>query len=697
MKMSLGSIAVALLAAGAPALAQTAAPPPGEAPTRVLVAPLPEGAATSDPIGQVLAALPRIIAEAVSADTTRTASLAWDLPPDALASLGLGSASAAQAPGAAKLGSKDSVSALRDDGSVRVLLLPSFDPGDRAGDRAKGRLDLKWVDLVEGKEGTVTEKASDAAELIEAAGRAAMAAGRAWSASWKDDGAASGAGRRASVSRISEVTSRAPAALEAWARAGAAWNGGDVPAAESALDDALKSDASFDRARVDLAWIRLAEGRNKEAADLAGRAAGGKHLSASARALADVIVAAGTGSPDALEAVAGRLRSEPSSSPWGSLASGLALNLRGEGFKAIAPLDGVRVHRPNDPGILHQAGMAALGEGDYAEALTHLSRAATMWPAHDRIQMDLAETKLRAHDLPGADKVLEAWGERYRLGDRPIWGGEYTNEDPPPVVRSQMITVLTGAVSKAIDFLDKKSALLDAASAPAPLRLIMYKTIHTLQLQLAFGDEIQKHKWLDAARETFTRIRDLTPPEEQKNRPWILLRLEALLRVHEGRLPEAKELRAKVAAVSSLPGFEPVTLSEIDAAIALKEADTDKVFAAQKEAVERRGSLEDLYFLGQSYGIVGKWKEAEDYVTRMESRLDSWSVARRQDALLWTPRSALLVPFIYSLGGETGVWLGKVDYSRSQFGIFLAYFRAPDVPLQPFAREAVDRGSTAAW
>lgn len=671
---------------------------PDEEPSRVLVAPLGAGGpAADDPLSQVMGCLPQLLAEAISADRRLTAALAYDLSPDTLEAMGLGSGADLPIPDPATLAAPGSAKALMEEGSVRVLVLPSVETA-AADARKTIQLTIRWMDLVAGKDGSVSGKAPDAVGLIDVAGRSARALKQAWSEGWKVEGVAPGtAGAPPSAQNLGEITSKIPAALQLWARAGSAWNRGDVPAAEAALKAAFGADPAFDRAKVDLAWIRLAQGRTKEAAEQAGTASKGKRLSWAARALADVIRAAASGNPAALETVAARLDKESPSAPWGPLAAGLALNQKGEHYRAIAPLDSIRLHRPNDPAILHQAGMAALGQQDFDEAQEHLGRAAALWPAHDRIQMDLAESKVRAHDLEGARKTLEAWGQRYRAGDPPIWGGAYSYEDPPPIVRSQAVTLLTGSVTKAIESLDKQETLLEAASAPVPLRLILLRTMYELQSELAFGEEIPKHRWLNAARDSLNRLKDLTPPAEQKSRPWVLLRIEALLRVREGRVPEAKQIRERIAAASALPGFDPVALAEVDAAIALKEADTEKVFEARKRSVEARGSIEDLYELGQAYGVVGKWKEAEELVGKIEDRLETWSAARRTDAMLWSARSAVLVPFIYSLGGETGVWLGNPDASRKRFNIFLGYFKAPDDPFKPYAREAFDRGATPAW
>ncbi|HZE88736.1 MAG TPA: tetratricopeptide repeat protein, partial [Verrucomicrobiae bacterium] len=491
--------------------------------------------------------------------------------------------------------------------------------------------------------------------------------------------------------------SKSPAANAAWARAVAAFNRGDVAAAETGLAAALAADPAFDEARVDLAWLRFAQGRAAEASSLATQAAKGKRLTLTARARAEIIAAAAAGKPAELDAIAVRLKHEIPGGPWESLATALSLNIRGEHYRAIAPFDAVRAHRPNDPAILHQAGMAALGLGDATEAQEVLRRVVAAWPGHDRAQMDLAEALVRAHDLDGAAKSLEAWAQRYHPGDAPVWGGAYTFDDPPPIVRSQAVFLLKGAVSKAIESLDRRESLYDAASAPAAVRVIMLRTLYDLQSELAFGSDLQKHRWLDAARETFNRLRDVMPPDDQKARPWILLRMEALLRVREGRFPEARALREKIAAASAMPGYEAAAVDDVDAALALKDADTDKVFEVLNRAVAARGSVADLYALGQAYGVIAQWKKTQEIVTKIEGRIETWSESRRPDALLWNTRTALLVPFIYSLGGEMGVWLDDVESSRKRFGVFLGYFKTPDEPFREFADEASGRGATAAW
>jgi len=655
---------------------------------RVLVAPLPAtGPDLEGPFGDAVAALPALVAEAISADRDWVAAQTHDLSPDTRESLGLDPMANGPLADAAKLAEPGSVKPLAADGSIRILVLPAVESMGSPG-KPEIALTLTWRDLATGKTGAVREKAKDAKALIDAAGRAAAAAVRQWSPDGAPDRGAKD---------LAALTSKDPGAVALWARAAGAWNHGEVPSAESSLSKAIAADPAFDRARVDLAWIRLGEGRLKEARALAGAALSGKRLSGSARDLAEISAAAAAGDAAALETLGARLVGESPASPCGPLATGLALNLKGDHPRAIAYFDQVRLHRPNDPAVLHEAGIAALGQGDYFEARTELERAARLWPEHDRIQMDLAETLVRAHDIDAAGKVLEAWGQRWRPGVPPIWGGEWTYDDPPPILRSQMVNLLRGAVSKSIDSIGRQELLMEAASSSLPVELLVLRTMHEMQTELAFGDELWKQRWLNAARDSLARLKELTPPEEQKASPWVLLKLEALLRVREGRLPEARELREKIAASSSLPGFDPFALSKVDVAIALKVADTDKVFEIRKQAVETRGSIEDLYELGESYAITARWKEATPLVAQMKDRLETWSATRRQDAILWSPRGATLVPYIYSLAGETGVWLGDVDGSRKEFGIFLSYFTEPDLALKPYRDEAEGRGATPAW
>jgi len=705
LALAFSILGTAPAAPGTPGQAASASAPTGEPPAeRVLVAPMvfsvpiDANAPSGQAIAQVAQSLPALIAETLSADRALTASLAHDLSPDTLESLGIVSDLAATIPDAAKLAAPESAKALLEDGSIRIVVFPSIEVTGGSGKKPAISLTLKWTDLVAKQEGSVVESARDAAGLIDAAGRATFSVRKAWLPFGQGTGAT--APKIFAVS-IAAITSKVPAAIESWAKAGEAWNHGDPPGAEAALKTALTLDPAFDRARVDLAWIRCGQGRLDEAGSLAAEALKGSRLSLSARAFAEIIQAAATRDPGRLESVAARLEAEaPAQShdaPWGALASGLALNMKGEHHRAIGQLDRIRLHHPNDPAILHQAGMAGLGGEDILEARAHLERAAALWPAHDRIQMDLAETRVRAHDIDGAQAVLEAWGKRYHPGDPPIWGGDWSYEDPPPLVRSQMVKILTGSLSSAIEFLDGQELLLEAASAPVSLRLIVLRTMHELQNRFYFGTEMQKLRSLGAARDSFTRMKELTPPEERERHPWVLLSLEAGLRLREKRLPEAKALREKLAAVSSLPGYDPAMLAEIDAAIAVQEGETDEVFEEWKKAVEARGRLDDLYESAVAYAVAAKWREVREIVGTIEGRLETWNVTRRRDAILWSPEGAAVVPFVYSLGGATGYWLGNGDYSHGQFGIFLAYFRAPDPPFRHYAAEAQDRGSRPAW
>ncbi len=674
-------------------------------PTRVLVAPLPAGAGVpGDPI---IDALPALIAEAVSAGRIETAALAHDLSPDSLQALHL---DAAALPDAAALAAPPAAAALAAEAGVRILLLPSVEPAGsaqgsaspamRSSARAKASpaftLTLKWRDLVAGKAGTVSEPASGPVALIDAAGRATAAARREWSVAWHTATAAE-AQTPAAFRSLVEITSKSGPALAAWARAGVAWNRGDVPAAEASLAEALAADGGFARAKVDLAWIRLGQERRKEAAALAAEALKSKRLSAAARSLAEIISAAGRRDVPALQALSARLQDGAPGAPWGSLASGLAANLDGDHGFAISGLDEVRLHRPNDPSLLHQAGLAAMGVGDIDEAGAHMRRAAALWPLHDRIMMDLAECRVRAHDLEGARGELEAWRRRFQPADAPTWGGEWTIEDPPPPVRALGVDLLAGSLTKAIETLEKEDNLLQSAAAPVSTRVAVLHAMHGLQTELAFGPPFDKQKWIEAARDSLKRLNRLVPDDQKRSRPWVLGRLEGLLLAREGRLPEARQMREKIMAASGLPGYDPAAEAEIEAAIALREAAWDTFFAANRRVIETRGTLEDFYQQAQGNAVMAKWKEVGVQVRALEERIETWNGARRRDAILWSPRTSALLPFIYSLGGDAAIRSGSVDAVMQQFSIFLAYFRAPDEAFRPFLNEAIGRGVKPAW
>jgi tetratricopeptide repeat protein len=687
--------ALILIPAGASAVRSQADPQADAPPVRVLVAPPAAGAAGADAATAALAAaMPALIAEAISADGSYTASLACDLAPDALQSLGLAKDAS---PDAAVLSAATAAGPLSEDADVRILILPSIERiGSAAGGSSQLKLSIEWRDLVSGKKGSASETASQAAGLVDAAGKGADAARRGWAAEWKSAGPAKPA-PAAPARTLSQITSKSPAALSAWAGARAAWHGGDVPKAEAALSEALAADAGFDRARVDLAWIRLGQERNDEAASLAEAALKGTALSESSRGWAAVTEAAGRKDAAALEALGKKLMHDAPSSPWGDLAMGWELNLKGEHDAAIAHLDAIRLHRSNDPSVLHQAGIAGLGASDPFEALTHLERAAALWPQHDQIVLDLAEARVRNHDLDGAKLTLQAWRERFKPTDPPTRGGEWSIEHPPPPVLALGVDLLAGALSKSIDKLERDAALLEAGKAPVATRVAVLHALHEMQTELAFGPELEKQKWLNAARESLRALGDLIPPEEQQRRPWVLLRLQALIRVQEDRLPEARQIREKIMESSALPGYDPAIEAEVEAAIALKQADTDKHLEACRRAVKLRGELPDLYRLGQGLSLAARWKEVIEPVRAIRERIETWNITRPRDALLASPKMSLLVPFAYSLGGEIGHWTGDLQMAREMWGIFLAYFRDSDEAFKPFYDEAINTGNTAAW
>ncbi len=682
-----------LLAGGAvPQVRAQVAEQGANAPRRVLVAPVE---ADPDLEGEPLATvLPALLVEAVSADLRFTASLSPELTAAAVEALTLAPGSTADA---AALSSKTAPPALMSEGSVRILLLPDI---KKRGSEEKGNVSyqvtLRWSDLVLDKGGTASAKGDGLGGFLEAVGEAAGEAREAWSDGWNPSGR-SGSAKPDASSRLSAITSPSPDALALWTKARSAWATGDASGAESALVGAIAADAAFDLAKVDLAWIRFGQERTQEAVSLATEALTGTRLSEAARARAEIIVAAGRRDLATLESLAERLASRAPVPPWGPLAGTLRHVLGGEPERAVSLLDGARLFHPRDPILAYLAGIAALGAADDYESVARLEEAVALWPEHDRIHMDLAEARLRARDEAGAREALTAWRSRFRPEEGPIWGGSWSYEDPPPPVRAVEIDLLNGAYVKAIETLEGELSALRSAAAPREVRLAVLMTLHDLQMQLAWGEMLWKHQWLNAGRESFAAIRDLIPSEDREARPWVLDRLEAHLLIREGRTQEAEEFLERILAASDLPGYDPGVEAEIEAAIALKEADRERLYAACQRAVEVRGLISDYLRLAQAYMINREWQKVEVQFQIMEGRLKYWSPTRRQDALLWSPGTIGPVPFIYSLGAQSGVWRGDAETARERFGIFMAYFRSPDKVLLPYLKEAQDRGAKPAW
>ena len=624
----------------------------GPPPSRILVAPvvIADGAES----GALGRAVPALFAEAISGGRAYTASLVADLAPDTLEEIGRKGTDLT----AAALTDPNLTTPLRESGSIRVILFPRIER--TAAGAAPLRLVVAWRDLESGRQGSASAEAADAPGLIDAVGNSAADVQKDLSASFKPDCPVT-----APPPPLSESMSRSGTAIEAWARAAESWRQGDPQAAETALQQALREDPGFGGAKVDLAWIRLAQGRAADAA--------------------------------ALDALAGRLRAEAPASPWGSLAEALARDLGGEHERAVSLLDPIRLHRPNDPAIIYEAGVAALGAGDVYEALTHLERAASLWPAHDRIQLDLAEARLRNHDLDGAEKALEAWRARYAPGRSPIWGGSWSISDPPPTVRAVEVDLIKGSYAKAIEKLEKEDSALASAGAPAADRVPVLLWLHEIQRQLAFGDPLVRQRWMEAQRSSLGRLREVMPPADQQARPWVLRRLEALLRVAEGRIPEAREIRAEILAASSLPGYDPVAEIEIEQAIALKTGDPNGQAEATLRAARVGGEIRDIYRYAQTFAFAAKGKELEQQYQILVGRIEVWSSTRRRDAMLWSPETSLLVPYIYSMGAVSGYIRGDADASRHRYSIMLAYFRAPDEAVSHMAIEGLARGAKPAW
>jgi tetratricopeptide (TPR) repeat protein len=633
--------------------------------------------------------LPNLIAEALGSDGDYKVLMARDLASQALMALQL-------PPGAVPtlgvLTPADAVPHLLAAG-VRVVLFPEI-----SRVREGVEIEIEWKDLVGMTRGSVSQRASRDGAIINAAGRAASAARAGWETSWKSR-ARKGSTTDPGKSNLTELVSASMPAVLAWSLGRDGWSGGGVPAAEKNFEAALGHDPGFDLARVDLAWIRFGQGRLQEALELSGKAREGRDLSRAARATARIIsgAAGGTEGAGALHKLGEELGTGLPGSWLGSLAEGIAFNLEGKHAEALTLMDESMAVRPNDPVVLHNAGMAALGFGDYFDSIEKLERVAAMWPEHDRIIMDLAEAKLRARDEEGAQEVLAGWAARFDPARAPIWGGNWSYREPPPPVCATALDLLKGSVESSAKSLEQLASRYKLAGAPVPTRIAVVRSLHEFQMALARGQELHKQRWLNGARRTLRELDELMNAGEKTSHPWVLSYLRARLLIREGRTAEAESLRVEIMKASQLPGYDPGLEAELDTTIAFKTADAERLFVAANRTVSRRGTLQDTYQLAQAYGIADKWDDVEIQFRVMKERIEYWSLNRREDSILSSPMNAGHVPFIYSVGAQSGVWRGEPDVARERFSIFLAYFSDPDPLFKPFYREALERGAHPAW
>ncbi len=635
---------------------------------RLLVGPVSARAGLAeDPF---VTAVPALIAEGISGEGSAVASQVHDLPPDAVTGLGLKEGEALDA---RRLGRTASQEALRDKGAVGMLILPEVSAGKIEGARGY-EIEIRWIDLAHRSEGVLRDSGAAGTAAIDAVGRLAAAARTEWKKSRGGDGITP------AEPALSGRVSPSPEALRSWAASRSLWNSGDPPAAVASLDEALRIDPAFDLARADLAWIRLAQGRLGEAGALAARALEGRRLSPAALEEAEIVRAAAGGNGQILITLACNLPARAGDSLRAPLAKALGQILLEDYPPAIGLLDRARFHRPNDPALLHFAGIAGLGAADYFEGRERLSRAAELWPTHEVIMTDLAEAYARERDFEGARAVLDGWSGRFRPGDRPGAGESWSVENPPPHVRAAALPMLMGNPRAALAGLESHLDALEASGTGLEARVPVLHALHELQMWLLDdGNVRQRQQMLDGARESLRLLlEEWVTPEERAHRPWLYDRLVARLRVREGRIDEAREIRERILASSGLPGYDPGVEAEVEAVITLKLAETENHLAACRRAIEVRGSLLDRYMLIQAYTMMRDWRALEEEYQVVAQRLADWSAARRGDALLFRPMSSGHLPIIYYTGAMSRLNQGDGNGARERFGAFLNFYRQPD-------------------
>ncbi len=635
---------------------------------RLLVGPVSaRSGLAEDPFVQ---AVPALIVEGISGEGSEVASQVHDLPPEAVTALGLKEGETLDA---RRLGRAGSVEVLRDKGAVGMLLLPEVSAGKIEGTRGY-EIEIRWIDLAHATEGLLRDSGVAGTGAIDAVGRLAAAARTEWKKSRGGDGIPP------EEPALSRRVSPSPEALRSWAASRSSWNSGDPPAAVASLEEALRIDPAFDRARADLAWIRLAQGRRGEAGALAAQALEGRRLSQAGMEEAELTRAAAGGNGQVLLTLASSFAARSGGSPRTPLTRALGQILVEDYPPAIGLLDRARFERPNDPALLHLAGIAGLGSADYFEARERLSRAAALWPTHEIIMTDLAEAYARDLDFEGARAVLDGWIGRFKPGDKPGAGESWSVENPTPHVRAAALPMLTGNPRAALAGLESHLDAMEAAGAGLETRIPILYALHELQMWLLDdGNPRQRQEMLDGARESLRLLlEEWVTPEERARRPWLYDRLVARLRVREGRIDEAREIRDRIITSSGLPGYDPGVEAEIDAVIALKQADTENHLAACRRAIEVRGSLLDRYMLIQAYTMMRDWRALEEEYEVLAQRLADWSAARRGDALLYRPMSSGHLPIIYYTGAMARFNQGDGIGSRERFDAFLKYYREPD-------------------
>lgn len=657
-----------------------------EEPDRVLVAPADSGSGIRDePLVQAASA---VLAEVLAADGKVSAALLHDISVETMEALDF---DLDDPPGPRRLTRSGVLEKLRSAEGIRVVLLPEIS-SERIGEEAGFEVGLRWIDTVKGDEGVMSDASPrEAGPFLDLLGRLAAQAHTGWRSGW------SGSGPPPDPAAAAALTS-SPRAAADWALGRAAWCSGGVPRAEKALERALESDPEFGRAQVDLAWILLARGLAEKAGSLAAAAVEGGRLSTAALEEATLIRIASTGDGDALVELGAKLEREGPGFPRADLSHAMGLILRDEYAPSISLLDRVRRHRPNDPAVVHLAGIAGLGAQDYFEAETRLSRAAALWPGNELIRLDLAETAVRNRDLEGAAGILEEWAAGFHPGTPPVSTEHWSVANPPPPVRADAVHSLRGRISVAADELQARAAKLELDGAGWRIMVPVLYSLHGMEMQLStLGAAREKQAWLNRARDSLRKLDAILPDEERQARPWVYDRLAALLRVREGRVQEAREIREMIMDASEMPGYDPGVEAEIDAAITLKEADAQGHFAACRRGIEVRGLISDHYRLAQAYAVVRDWPRLDDEYETMRRRLEEWSVLRRRDTFTWSPMESGYIPFIYYVGALARMNQGDAGGARSRFRTFLAYFKDPDPPYRVFRNDAADRGAKPAW
>ncbi len=496
---------------------------------------------------------------------------------------------------------------------------------------------------------------------------------------------------------LSRALSESPPAVRAYARALAALRGGDPVEAGARLDEALGADPSFVLAAAQRVWLDQAfagpfdgPAIASPAAGAALRGAAGSSGSAPER-VAAALAALLDGRPGVTLVEGEALRQEPSTLLWGRVTRGLALSALGRRAEALEDWGALGSVAP-DPRAFIALGRSRMAAGDFRGASAALRSARTGWPGLLWAYALEAECHARLRDTAEARAVLlQMKAHLEAQGNSPL------SEGLLPGLLIGSVDLLEGRFGSALEVFEAQAASLESSGLPGPANDMLYETIVEMRRDLVrSSDSLTRQRQLEDARAALGRFESATSAGDRARPPWLLLKLQGLMMLKEGKTVETWRLIDEIKSRAAEPGYTDYLEAYLSAATLLKEGDLKASAEQFARAAAARGRIVDLMDVAQAQHALRKFDAARAALEGIDAKLqrfDPDGTTGAGELVLADPHLAALVPLYHYARARLAFDTGQPEESRRHFNYMLRYLQQPDEHLVRLVREAYMRGA----